>query len=263
MTGRYSLFQMWEPFRQSLIAGHLFYVEQARKRLMSQFTNLESEADKAAEQWLRDNGHRFNPDLHSSGDFEETALDVGLEFYELLKDMQSRTRLSVVAGMYHEWDKQLHQWMVDQMSGWCSGEKFEEAVWKTTLTDLADLVEPLGWTIRSELFFNQLKACRLVVNVYKHGNGDSLTQLKRKHPEYLHNPVDEWVGESCFKDLSHKHLSISEEQFQAFSDAIVSFWRDIPQDIYDHESAVMPEWLCKALGGSGNTASQQQGGRNR
>ena len=47
MTGTYVLFQMWGPFRQSLIDGHLFYVEQARKRLLTQFENIEAEADKA------------------------------------------------------------------------------------------------------------------------------------------------------------------------------------------------------------------------
>lgn len=262
MTGRYALFQMEEPFRQSLIAGHLFYVEEARKRLISQFSNIDTEAKQAAEQWLEDNGHRFNPDFHSPGDFEEQAFDAGLDFCGLLKDMQNRTRFSVVAGMYHEWDKQVHQWMVDQMRGWCSGDKFEIVVWNTKLTDLADLVEPLGWAIRSKPFFTRLDACRLFINVYKHGNGSSLTQLKRKYPEYLHDPVADWVSESFFNDLGHKHLSVSDEQFQAFSEAIESFWQDVPQNIYDHDDAVMPKWLNKAFESNGNASGKQQGGSN-
>lgn len=60
----YVLFQMWGPFRQSLIAGHLFYVEQARRRLLSQFGDIEAEADKAAEDWLRRSSGRFDPDRH-------------------------------------------------------------------------------------------------------------------------------------------------------------------------------------------------------
>lgn len=258
--GNYALFQMWEPFRQSLIAGHLFYVEQARKRLLSQFSDVKSEADKAADTWLAENSHKFDPDRHDEGTFYEAAADAGIEFYQLLTEMHDRTRLSVIAGMYHEWDKQLHQWMVDQMRGWCSGGKFEKSIWNTTLTDLADLVEPLGWTIRSKPFFNQLKACRLVVNVYKHGNGSSLTQLKRKYPEYLHDPIADWVGESFFDILSHEHLSVSDEQFQVFSNAIVSFWRDVPQNIYDHENADKPKWLIDALGSNGNASGKQQGG---
>ncbi len=55
MSG-YVLFQMWEPFRQSLIKGHLFFVEQARKRLLSQFNDIEADADRAAEEWLEQSG---------------------------------------------------------------------------------------------------------------------------------------------------------------------------------------------------------------
>ena len=244
--GQYSLFQMWDPLRQSLITGHLYYVEQAKKRLLSQFDDIEGEANKAAESWLDANKHRFNPDYHDPREFYETAQDEGIEFYQLLCEMRDRTRLSVIAGMFHEWDKQLHQWMVDQMRGWCSGSGFEMAVWKTTLTDLADLVEPLGWSIRNKPYFPHLDACRLVINVYKHGNGSSLAQLKRKYPEFLHDPTADLVGESYFNTLSHRHLFVSESNFQVFSDAIVTFWRDVPEDIYDHEHAVMPVWLSKA-----------------
>jgi len=65
----YVLFQMWGPFRQSLIDGHLFYVGQARKRLLSQFDDIEADADRAAEErsvWLAKQGNwrsRWRPVL--------------------------------------------------------------------------------------------------------------------------------------------------------------------------------------------------------
>lgn len=253
--GSYSLFQMWEPHRQSLITGHLFYVEQARKRLLSQFEDIEGEADKAAECWLEANSGRFNPDFHDIDDFYEAAHDERVEYYQLLSDMRDRTRLSVIAGMYHEWDKQLHQWMVGQMRGWCSGDEFEKIVWKISLTDLADLVEPLDWAIRSKPYFAQLDASRLIVNVYKHGNGPSLEHLKCKYPEYLHNPVSSLVGKTFLDTLSHEHLAVSDDQLQAFSEAIEAFWRDVPENIYDHDSACVPAWLNKALGDGKQGAS--------
>ena len=96
----YVLFQMWGPFRQSLIAGHLFYVEQAGKRLLTQFEDIEAEADKAAEEWLEKSRDRFDPDRHDPGDFYEAANDAGIEFYGLLSDMREQTTLGVVAGMF-------------------------------------------------------------------------------------------------------------------------------------------------------------------
>lgn len=138
MTGTYVLFQMWGPFRQSLIDGHLFYVEQARKRLLTQFENIEAEADKASEDWLENNSHRFDPDRDDPGSFYEAAGEAGIEFYRLLSDMRDQTQLSVVAGMFHEWDKQLRDWLVREIGHWHRGiwppKKSGRRTFQTSLT---------------------------------------------------------------------------------------------------------------------------------
>lgn len=262
MSG-YILFQMWEPFRQTLIAGHLFYVEQARKRLLSQFADIESEADKAAEAWLEDNSHRFNPDTHDPGEFEERAYDAGIEFYQLLSDMRDRTRLSVVAGMYQEWDKHLRQWLTDEIRHWHTGSIVAEKVWRVDFGKLADLLESLGWSIRSKGYFSKLDACRLVVNVYKHGKGSSLNDLKQRYPEYLSDPWDHIGGAFSGMDyLDHTHLSVSGDHLQGFSDAIVAFWKETPENILDHEELEVPDWFAKAMLNDQRTLSHQQRGTN-
>src|SRR5262245_51319463 len=78
------IFLMWERFRQSLIKGLLCYVEQVRKRLLSQYDDISAEADKAAEEWLENHRHRFDPDRHDPADFHEAAYDASIEFYSLL-----------------------------------------------------------------------------------------------------------------------------------------------------------------------------------
>lgn len=128
MSG-YVLFQMWGPFRQSLIQGHLFYVEQARKRLLSQFEDIEADADRAAEEWLEQSGQHFDPDRHDPGDFYEAANDAGIEFYGLLSDMREQTRLSVVAGMFHQWDKQLRDWLAREIQHWHRGDNATLKIW--------------------------------------------------------------------------------------------------------------------------------------
>ena len=99
------------PFRQELISNHKFYVEQARKRLLSQFEDVSGEADKFAEEWLSKADQWFDPDRHDPDEFQEQAYDKSITFYGLLTDMHDQTRLSVIAGMYHEWDKQLRDWL--------------------------------------------------------------------------------------------------------------------------------------------------------
>lgn len=244
----YVLFQMWGPFRQSLIKGHLFYVEQARERLLSQFEDIEADADRAAEEWLEQSGQHFDPDRHDPGDFYEAANDVGIEFYDLLSGMQEQTRLSVVAGMFHEWDKQLRDWLAREVQHWHRGKNAIQKVWSADFRQIAGLLESLGWNILSQDYFRTLDACRLVVNVYKHGEGKSLADLKQNYPEYLDDPFkgagDAFSGTE-YRD--HTHLKVSDEQFQAFSDAIVAFWHDVPENVVASQITDVPDWFEKAI----------------
>nr|WP_163501983.1 hypothetical protein [Halomonas socia] len=262
MSG-YVFFQMWEPFRQSLIAGHLFYIEQAQKRLLSQFANIEHEADMAAERWLEENGHHFDPDRHDPGEFEERAYDASVEFYGLMCDLREQTKLSVVAGMYHEWEKQLRDWLVREIQHWHRGSSVKRAVWKVHLGKVMDLLEELGWNVRDTDFFPRIDACRLVINVYKHGEGDSLDELKKKYPQYLNDPFRESEEPHFGADyLDFTRLKVTPEHVQEFSDAIVSFWKAVPDNIQDHEGLSVPDWFAKAMLSDQQAASYQQGGPN-
>lgn len=244
----YVLFQMWGPFRQSLIAGHQFYVEQARKRLLSQFEDIGTEADKAAEGWLQQSSRRFDPDRHDPGDLFEAANDAGIEFYTLLSDMRDQTRLSVVAGMFHEWDKQLRDWLVRELQHWHHGDAAALKLWSADFPQIAELLESLGWPLRNAAYFQKLDVCRLVVNVYKHGKGKSLEDLKVKYPEFLHDPFSGAGGglmDVEYRD--HTHLKVSDAQFQAFSDAIVSFWQGVPENTLRSKVKDVPDWLGKVI----------------
>jgi hypothetical protein len=246
MSGRV-LFQMSEPFRRSLISGHLFYVEQARKRLLSQFDDIESESDKAVEEWLARSNAWFDPDQHDPADFYEKANDVGIEFYDLLSGMRDQTWLSVVAGMFHEWEKQLRGWLVREIGRWHSGEHFPKKIWSADFVQISEFLDCLGWGFSNTDFFRKLDACRLVVNVYKHGDGKSLDDLKQGYPEYLDDRFGDFGLSFLSKDLrDHTYLKVSEEQFQSFSDAIVGFWKGVPENTRESEEE-LPNWLEKVI----------------
>ncbi|HBN14364.1 MAG: hypothetical protein CMQ46_10445 [Gammaproteobacteria bacterium] len=244
---QYSLFQMYEPFRQSLIAEHRFYVDQARQRLLSQFDDIESEANRASAEWLEKNGHRFDPDRHDEASFLESAHDAGLEFYELLNAMRTRTQLSVVAGMYHEWDKRFRKWLVGDISRWCRGDAVSSKIWTVDIGKLINFLEGLGWEIKSQCYFSKLDACRVVVNVYKHGEGNSLNELKHRYREYFSHPLSNiGSGYSYLDHIDDSHLLVTDKQLQEFSDAIVSFWQSVPAEIYEKEDLDFPDWFVKA-----------------
>lgn len=249
-------FQMWGSFRESLITGHHFYVEQARKRLLSQFDNMDEEAEKAANEWLDQYDHLFDPDRDDPASFYDMAHDVSIEFYQLLSEMRERTRLSVVAGMFHEWEKQLRNWLVREFENWGFEDDVLSEIWKSNFREIIDLLESFNWPVRSQGYFVKLDACRLVVNVYKHGDGNSLAALRKRFPEYLIDPLPESMRFSGIEYLDHTNLQVSDEQIQYFSDAIVAFWQDVPEIIYGSQIHTVPDWLEKALNAAAKTTSK-------
>ena len=233
-----------------LIRAHLFYVDQAQSRLLTQFGNISAEADKAEEDWLSERGKRyFDPDRDDPADIYEGAEDAGIEFYQLLTEMQDRTRLSVIAGFFHEWEKKLRQWLVDEINHWHRGDLTKERIWKANVEELYELLESFGWALKSTSWFAALDACRLVVNVHKHGDGPSLASLKTAYPRFLVHPLagigvtlsPRWVR------VSHEHLQVSDADLKEFAEAIASFWREMPEKVLDSQMVTLPSWFVKVL----------------
>lgn len=244
---------MWEPYRRQLIAGHQFYVEQAEKRLLSQFQNLEEEADKYAEEWLEKAGQNFDPDRHNPEDFYEQANDESIEFYQKLEDMQNRTRLGVIAGIFHEWEKELRNWIVKEVQHWHRGDKVKKKVWLGNFSEIIDLLEAFEWPIRTREYFVSLDRCRLVVNAYKHGNEGAFSDIKSKHPEFIYHSDSSFIEYADYKDLI-----VGDAHIKEFSDAIVSFWKDVPEYIWEKETISVPDWFGRAYQKDKNTDTKSK-----
>jgi len=241
-------FQMWGPYRQDLMAEHRFYVEQARKRLLSQFENMEAEADKASEEYLEKMSIHFNPDKHDPSDFYETAHDKGIEFYQLLSDMHQNTRMSVIAGMFHQWDKKLRDWIVREMHHWHHGENATGSIWKADVSAIMDFLVAVGFNVKTLPCYERLDAMRLVVNVFKHGNGPSFDELKELFPEFISHPLGGDGGHQFFLHyLEHTDMKVSDAHLDQFSDAILDFWLAVPNEIYLTEGLDAPKWFEKAF----------------
>jgi hypothetical protein len=247
-----TFFMMDHSTRLSRINTHLFYVEQARERLLSQFENIEADAAKAAIEQLEENSVHFDPDDHDPVEFNEAASEHGYEVYRLLSEMLVQTQLSVVAGMFHNWDKQLRLWLIREIQFWHQGETVRNKIWSLNFEQFAELLKGIGISNSKDSYHDTLNTCCLVVNIYKHGDGRSLSNLKLKHPEYLVDPLKDYPGElaailSQGRELDHTHLRVNECQFQAFSDSIVAFWQGIPERITASDVVSVPDWLRNAM----------------
>ena len=256
------LFQMCSRRRADLIGKHQFYVDQAKLRLITQFAegDIQAEADREGEKFLDDNQSRFNPEVHDGSEFFEMAGDVRDERYQLLAGMRDNIRLSIVSGFFHEWEKNLRQWLVNEVQHWHHGDVTKAHIWKRNLVGLFDLLESFGWVLRSSAFFQDLDACRLVVNVYKHGDGPSLTELANSYPQFLEDPLGGMCGEigDGFFSPSYEHLKVTDENLEAFSAAIIEFWREVPESVFDCQITEPPSWLIKAIEKDDNKKEQSK-----
>jgi len=238
----------WE--RQPIIARHEFYVEQARIRLLSQFENKNADADRAGHEWLAKNEHQFDPDRHDPGDFYERAYDISIAFYQSLSEMHEQTRLSVVAGMFHQWDKQLREWMVGEVRHWGILENFTAEIWAASFDDLMALLAAFGWDARALKGYIDLDACRWIVNAYKHGEGKALDKLRTHYPRFLLQSfpqVVDYMPDPASR--KYEHITVTDADISTFSGAVVEFWHALPEVIIVGGCEVaLPPRFEKAIG---------------
>ncbi|WP_447970506.1 hypothetical protein [Nitrospira sp. M1] len=245
------ILQMQEPYRQQLITKHKFYVEQAKKRLLSQFEDISGEMDKHMNEWNSNANAGFNPDCHDPDDFLLVpAENEACIFNELLTDMHEQTQLSVVAGMYHTWDKELRKWIAICLdrSFLVDNSNAKAVIWTATFDNIIDLLASSGWQVRDKHYFKQLDICRLVVNVYKHGIGHSFDKLKEDYPQFMKEVLGRlWDVNIIGYYLYYPHLKVTDSHIFEFSNAITAFWDDVPRnDIQLSLSNTSNKWLSKA-----------------
>jgi len=241
------IFQMWEPTRQHLIANHRFYVSEAKSRLLDQFSEpeMQAAADRHAEEWLAKTASSFDPDRDDPASAYEDAHDRSIVFYQSLSELQSTTRLSIIAGMYHEWEKQLRHHVAREFSHFLRGDHTQQAIWKVPITDLFDFFECWRWPVKAKSYASALNKCRLVINVYKHGAGPSFDELKREAPEFLR--TTNGLPSYAFLEPDYTDLEVSDGDLDQFSSAIEEFWRDMPAQVLQSQINDAPRWMEKAL----------------
>ncbi|MDG2531281.1 hypothetical protein [Caulobacter endophyticus] len=242
--GDYVLFHMWGRTREHLIASHEFYVAEARQRLLSPFTDqsMRAEAEQVAGTWLARMSARFDPDRDDPGAYYEQANDESVGFYLRLEELRDTTRLSIVAGMYHEWEKQLRDWLTRELMRVGAGKAFLAAIWKQPIGDLFEFFESWGWRIKATSYYKDLEICHLIVNVYKHGSGSSFDKLKGLSPAHAgYNPNHPYFS------LDHTNLSVTDSDLERFSRAVVAFWRDLPENTFQSQISSEPKWVTAAL----------------
>ena len=154
--------------------------------------------------------------------------------------------------------EQFRQWTHNETRRWYRGEKVLSQIWSVDVGKLAELFASLGWDYENKSYYKKLNACRLVVNVFKHGDGSSLNKLKEDNSEYLFNPLQNF--DDVFSDvnnLDHTALKINDKHILEFSDAITEFWQDVPVQIVNVPEAALPNWFERAVDSDRNANTNE------
>ncbi|WP_415916259.1 hypothetical protein SE336_15670 [Xanthomonas arboricola] len=225
-----------------------FYLAQAKARLLPPFASIEAEADAREKECVETLPDFFDPEDGDMSVVYEAAFHQGLEHYNLLQEMRQRTILGIAAGMYHHFDKSLRVRVARELrqSGWVVGEKTRDQIWRSDWSNLESLLVALGWDVPSATGYQDLEALRLVVNAFKHGEGQSFEDLKKCFPRF----IPTLTSGSPWAYVDYTHMHVTEEHLDEFSNAIESLWRSIPLQLSvkeDIASLDLPAFYAKAM----------------
>jgi hypothetical protein len=219
---------MYSGIREHYLARHDFYVEEVKRRVLGQFGDISEEAERFAETEYERLGSMPGSEDSDMGDIAQTAEERAQEFYALLSDLRQQMMLGAVAGLYHQWDKDLRDFLEIELRH--SVENPEKLAWNQKGGITFDVLNAFGWNCAAEPFFSKIEAARLIVNVHKHGKGGSLEKLAKEYPEYLKDPfptmkiVDDYVD--------HEWVTVSDAQFDEIAAALRAFWERFPERLF-------------------------------
>lgn len=223
---------LWSGARGHIIELHGFYVEQIKSRILRQFDDLEAEADKHGQATHERIGARFGYGNVDEADVAEAAYDELIAHFLALTDLRKQVLLGGLAGMFHQWDKTLREHLERELAHYFDRAKIEKEVWRVPTAELMDVFEQFGWAVKSLPLYAKIDALQLVVNVYKHGKGRSLTELHSKYPEHVVDPIAAHMPKGFEVGLDHEWLTVTDKHFDQFAYAIAEFWSAMPERVF-------------------------------
>lgn len=211
--------------RLLLLRSHKLFMEQARSRVLDNFSNIKIK--EATEQARKELYEKLSRDGSENADMRriaEQAENHDTDFYSTLHEVRGEIAFAILAALYHRWEKNL-RWCIESNFGvvydpTSSKKQFRQG----DIEYLIDKLQQSGWDVRSEPWFWKIDACRLIVNVYKHGEGNSHKELVEKYPEFLKGDFDGDYELFFWQD----DLLIKPEGFYAIADAFRQFWENFP-----------------------------------
>jgi hypothetical protein len=226
---------MWGPIRNRILVRHDFYVEQVKKRALTNFKDqdIEAEARRHMESEYNAISRHADPDYIDQAQAAEWAQERGYAFYELLSDLRTQLHLSALAALFHRWEIELRNFIESELEHDVEAASARKVAWTGTLNEVLDILRQFGWDVAASDLFPKIDATRLIVNVHKHGKGPSLKELARTYPLYLSGPNGRENIEGIEPDMiDHEWLDLNQAQFDELAFNLRTFWEQFPERLW-------------------------------
>lgn len=230
MKSQLYISEMMRKYLKSEISD---YIKIYFQKLLPVFKDIESVADKYAKDFY--NNFMSQP---SSDDFidpssiAEEALDIGIEHYSYLKLGKYRLIATWHATLYQVWEQQSRLFLFREMS---HVKKIQFETFCTNLSEIKKKFKLHNVDIESFSCWPQIRELCLLCNVIKHSDGKSAKKLRKIKPALFKQEDGADYIKTFKATLLEETLSIDEKTLQIYSEALLSFWDEIPERNYSDE----------------------------
>lgn len=229
---------LWEPLRQKYIRDLTFLKTMFLERIQPIFANAEAEAEAyQKELWDSIMNRPCNEDSYADPeDYVDYAQDEGTERYEMLHLMHYRNIGMWISCLCQVWEQQLYSFVMNEAER--EGIKYNPAVIHRGFAFTKEVFDRHQQPFEKMESWEKIKELRLLVNVIKHSEGDSEQKLRKLRPDFFTNNVSETEYDLIslyHTTLNEPTLMIQEKDFVDYFDALVRFWKDLPERMYTEE----------------------------
>lgn len=227
---------LWEPLRQKYINDLTWVKTMFLERIEPIFANAEQEAKNYQNEL-------WNSIMSAPCDLEDNSIDPGdyvdfiqeqsFERYELLSLMHYRNIGMWIACLCQVWEQQLYSFILNEAR--FEGLKYNPEDLKKGFSFCKDTFKRHQQPFSTLSSWSKIKELRTLVNVIKHAEGYSEIRLRSMRPDYF----VQQIGSETYDLMSLYHttlleqtLQIKEQDFIDYYDALVQFWRELPERMY-------------------------------
>lgn len=235
--------------------SHLYLPEKTREKMKSQLSDmgqlyferiepLFSSAEEEADQYTKQLHYEIGASINWGGDnapdpegYEEMVWEAGIARYELLDSMRYRTICMWICCLCQTWEQQLYSWIIHEarMEGITYDDKYLAGGF-SFVSDVLECHEVDYKTVKA----GKIEELRLLVNVLKHGKGRSEKALRDIRPNlFIRNGHD--VMRYHNSTLIEPTLSVSNQDFRDYLDALLTFWSEFPENAYSQYDVPLAE----------------------